>query len=310
MTEPSLACRLEHETAGGIIGSWAVEVRQGRFMGLHAQWPAPAGDRGVCAGAAERSGSRREGSARAVQGSMRRVAITEPVDAALVIGSMQPIDTVDQAAVGKLGATVVRRRSGGGAVFVAPGAQLWIDFFVPQDDPLAGDLVRSACDVGRMWVEAIEAPAGRVRSSAAYPAPAIPALSAVPAVPAYPASAGSVASEAPPLEIFRGRADRQGWGRLACFASPGPGEVLAGGRKVVGMAGRRTRHGTWFQTMAPIEWDPTRVPACLMLTAHERIDLAGELESSVTPLPGIADPVAVLGAFLWNLQHSCPGKSR
>ena len=38
-----------------------------------------------------------------------------------------------------------------------------------------------------------------------------------------------------------------GWCPLVCFAGVGPGEVLAGGRKLVGISQRRTRAGARFQ---------------------------------------------------------------
>ena len=41
-----------------------------------------------------------------------------------------------KSALAAAGVELVRRRSGGGAVYLAPGEQLWIDAWVPRDDAL------------------------------------------------------------------------------------------------------------------------------------------------------------------------------
>ncbi len=51
---------------------------------------------------------------------------------------------------------LVRRRGGGGAVYLAPGNHLWLDAWVPRDDPLwSPDVSVAAAWVGRWWVEAL-----------------------------------------------------------------------------------------------------------------------------------------------------------
>ena len=49
------------------------------------------------------------------------------------------------------------------------------------------------------------------------------------------------------------------WCRQICFAGIGPGEVTVDGRKVVGLAQRRTRAGALFQCAALLRWDPAEM---------------------------------------------------
>ena len=51
------------------------------------------------------------------------------------------------------------------------------------------------------------------------------------------------------LEVHRGGMLDSAWSDLVCFAGIGPGEVLIGGRKLVGLSQRRTRHGLRMQGM-------------------------------------------------------------
>src|SRR5262245_17418784 len=76
---------------------------------------------------------------------------------ALVLGSGQPDSDVDAGAVAAAGVEIVRRRSGGGAVLVAPGGLLWVDLVVPAGDPLwQADVGRAAWWVGASWAAALE----------------------------------------------------------------------------------------------------------------------------------------------------------
>lgn len=141
--------------------------------------------------------------------------VTQP---ALVLGSTQAVPAGPGSCSGDL--EVVRRRSGGGAVLLRPGAVVWADVFVP-----AGD-VRWDRDVGRAfgWL-------GHVWAGA---------LGAL--------GVGEVAVHTGPLV-------RTPWSAAVCFAGLGPGEVTAGGRKVVGISQRRARSGALFQCAALLHWD-------------------------------------------------------
>lgn len=145
---------------------------------------------------------------------VRTVRVHAPAGPALVLGSTQRGD-----AVGTLGpgVEVARRRSGGGAVWLAPGEQVWVDLVIPAGDPLWDDDVgRAAHWVGESWARAV----------------------------------GPVAS------VWRGSMEGRSTGAVACFAGLGPGEVVLDGHKVVGISQRRTSRLARFQCVAYLRWDP------------------------------------------------------
>lgn len=161
---------------------------------------------------------------------------------ALVLGSSQPEHVVDRARATAEGVDVVRRRSGGGAVLLEPGASAWIDLVLPAADPLwDDDVVRAASWVGE----------------------------------AFRAALADLGVEA---QVHAGRLVTGRWGELVCFAGRGPGEVLVGPRKVVGLSQRRTRLAARFQCLVIPSWDPGRLLSLLALSEadHEaaRADLA------------------------------------
>ncbi len=159
---------------------------------------------------------------------VRRVWVLAPTRPAVVLGSTQRDDVVDHAAAAAVGVDVARRRSGGGAVWVAPGDPLWIDVLVPRGDPLWDD------DVGRSFL-----PVG-----AAF-ARALGALGV------------------PDATVHQGALRCTPHSRLVCFAGTGTGEVLVGERKLVGISQRRTRAGARFQCAIPRRWDPEPLRAVL-----------------------------------------------
>ena len=60
--------------------------------------------------------------------------VCEPTSGALVLGSTQDGSSIDHRRCADSGLEVVRRRSGGAAVIVRPGAQVWLDVYVPKLD--------------------------------------------------------------------------------------------------------------------------------------------------------------------------------
>lgn len=172
---------------------------------------------------------------------------------ALVLGSAQSDAVVDAKPAAADGVTVARRRSGGGAVLVTPEDPVWIDVWLPAGDPLWNDDVGRAFDwLGQAWVTAL----GRV---------------GVTGVSAH--AEGFVACTR--------------WARLVCFGGVGTGEVVTSdGRKVVGLAQRRSRRGAWFHGAAFLHWDPARLLALLQLPAEERQAAAVDLERAVV---GVSD---------------------
>ena len=161
---------------------------------------------------------------------------------AIVLGSAQRIDHV---AVPD-GADLVRRRSGGGAVWLAPGGTLWVDVLLPRDDPLWDDDVsRSGLWLGDAWAAAL-------------------------------AGHGAV--------VHRGPMARGPHADAVCFAGLAPGEVTRGrgGPKLVGVSQRRSRHGARFQCVAYADWDPAPLATALGVPLDEVADAGagvGDLEA-------------------------------
>lgn len=166
---------------------------------------------------------------------MASVWFLEVEGAALVLGSTQAPVTVTDPAI-----EVVRRRSGGGAVLLAPGAVLWVDVVVPAGDPLwTADVGRSFWWLGEAWVQAL----------------------------------GMLGVE--DARWHDGPLVRSRWSEQVCFAGLGPGEVTLGGRKVVGMSSRRRRDAALFQCAALLEWDPSGLVSALGLGPDAHAELAG-----------------------------------
>lgn len=153
-------------------------------------------------------------------GPRRRVAVCEVTRPALVLGSTQAVDHVDWSRVAARRLDVARRSGGGGCVVVGPGDQAWFELWLPRDDVLwVDDVVKSFDWVGRAWLDAL----GQL---------------------------GIGDLELCPHAVMDGP-----WARKICFAGRGPGEVLAGGRKVVGLSQRRSRLGANFHIAALVNWD-------------------------------------------------------
>lgn len=165
---------------------------------------------------------------------------------AVALGSAQPAS--------HLGAVppdveVVRRRSGGGAVWLAPGEVLWVDLVIPRDDPLwDDDIGRATWWVGERWAAFVTEVTGRAATA------------------------------------HRGAMVRTEWSSRVCFAGLGPGEVLVDGFKVVGVSQRRTRDGARFQCAALVRWRPEALVDALDLTDAERADCFSTLADTAAGL--------------------------
>lgn len=195
--------------------------------------------------------------------AVRLVAVHEVDRPALVLGSTQDPAAADAAACAAAGVEVVRRRSGGGAVLLDPGQVLWVDVILPRGDPLWDDDVgRAAAWVGRAWVAAV---------AAADPAADMPV-------------------------VHEGALVRTPWSDLVCFAGLGPGEVVRGGRKVLGVSQRRTRAGARFQCACALGWDPARLAGLLALPATDQARLAADLTEVARPVAASAP--ALIAALL------------
>ena len=129
----------------------------------------------------------------------------------LVLGSSQGIDIL---APDVRETWPLRRRRGGGGVVLLQPDDLWIDWWIPADDPRwTPDTRLAAIAAGRWWCDALT-------------------------------DAGVEG-----MEVHEGGVEGDPAWRAVCFAGLGPGEVTLGGRKVVGVTQWRVREGTFLSTV-------------------------------------------------------------
>ncbi len=134
-----------------------------------------------------------------------------------------------------------------------PGALVWVDVVVPKGDPLwEDDVGRAFWWLGEVWAAAL-------------------------------ASVGVDGAE-----VNRAGLVPSPWSPKVCFAGLGSGEVTVAGRKVVGMAQRRTRHGALFQCALPLEWRPERLLDVLALSREERAAAEVALGDAVHAVTGVS----------------------
>lgn len=179
----------------------------------------------------------------------------------IVLGSSQSANLIDEERCRSSGVDVVRRRSGGGAVWLDED-MVWVDVFVPAGDSRwDADVGRSMWWIGETWAVALQ----NVGVSGA--------------------------------RVHRGALMRTAWSPLVCFAGLGAGEVCVGAGKTVGISQRRTRAGALMQCGLLRRWNPDALVDSL---AHLDDGQRGELRSAVaTAGVGVADRADLaLAAFL------------
>lgn len=183
---------------------------------------------------------------------------------ALVLGSAQPDTDVDAARLHDAGLDLVRRRSGGGAVLVVPGACTWVDLVIPAGHPLwEDDIGRAMHWVGALWQ----------RSLAAVGVESV---------------------------VHEGGMRPSEWSRRVCFAGLGPGEVVdPSGRKLVGVSQRRTRGAARFQTVAYHDDVIAEVLEVLAGDDAERERARVHLGAGTAVVP--STPAAVVAALVAHL---------
>jgi lipoate-protein ligase A len=202
----------------------------------------------------------------------RHLWILEPARPALVLGSTQSEAVADGDVLRERGIDLVRRRSGGGAVLLVPGRTLWADLVIPRSDPLwQEDVTASFRWLGHAWRRALAA-RGMIADVNG----------------ADPASSGPV--ETP-------------WSTLVCFAGVGSGEVLAGGRKVVGLSQRRTRSVARFQCVVELSPPAGGPDGGGGAAAGAGASLAVE---TVDLLAAPGDPAARAELRAWLWAHTAP----
>jgi lipoate-protein ligase A len=196
-----------------------------------------------------------------------RVAVVREVaHPTLVLGSTQSADLVSPFTLRERSVELVRRRGGGGAVYLEPGRYLWLDAWIPRDDALwAHDVSGAAEWVGQWWIDAF---AG--------------------------VGVGVGAGYASVLSVHTGRSEPGALGDLVCFAGRGPGEVFFDDRKVVGLSQWRCREGALFSSCAYLEWDPEPLLELLSFDDLARIELGDELRDVAVGVDTLSQSVTVL----------------
>ena len=162
---------------------------------------------------------------------------------AMVLGSRQNESLLNGDLCGRDGIEVVRRRSGGGIVFLAPGEHVWLDVVVPRGDVLwSNDVAQASWWLGDVWVQTLNA-LGKNNVSVHHE---------------------SLSSDQ--------------WGDLLCFAGVGPGEVVQRNdeslSKLVGISQRRTRDYARFQCTIYSKWNPRDVEMYVMNTPGNLSEIA------------------------------------
>jgi len=211
-----------------------------------------------------------EGVAASGRPALRWYVVSER---ALILGASQRPLAVDIDACRAAGVAVYQRSAGGATVLVDPD-MLGLDVALPPDDPLlARDLTASYRPFGEAWRAAL-------RSLG---------------VPAATVSVDEARASA------RDTSEAARLARLACFGGLSPYEVTVDGRKVVGLAQVRRRHGALFQTAVQLHWDAPRVAGLLALPATERPALVAALGDRVAGLDEVAprrvSPREIAAAF-------------
>ncbi len=178
------------------------------------------------------------------------VVIERVLDEPLVVlGSSQPDELIARDAT----IDVVRRRGGGGAVFVDPKQTIWIDLWLPAASSLVRDVRGLLIGVGE-HLRSVLASRGVDGLRIVEPT-------------------GQVAQS------------------VACFAALGFGELVdSTGRKLLGLTAWRSRDGALVQSAVYRARDH-RLPEILSLDDTERTALGRVLDDEVTDLRSLAPPL-------------------
>ena len=191
----------------------------------------------------------------------------------LVLGSTQPTELVGRVAMRERRVELARRRGGGGAVYLGPGEQLWLDAWIPRDDPLwVVDVSAAAEWVGAWWLMAL----------------------------------AHVGLGEQGFEVHVGRSVPGDLGDLVCFAGRGPGEVFQGARKVVGLSQWRAREGALFSSCAYLRWDPVPLLGLMDVDEVGKEELARDLGPMAVGLAQLDPPAAGLDRVRAALLDSFP----
>jgi len=183
----------------------------------------------------------------------------------VVLGSSQPSTHLDAQACARAGVEVVRRRSGGGAVWLEPGECTWVDVIVPVGHRFwTADVSSSAWWLGETWRDALHAMAADTMAADTTPA----------------------------ASVHRGPMVHTSWSSRVCFAGVGGGEVviadeqsLNGWAKLVGVSQRRTRTAARLQCVVYRRWSPQRLVDVLAAPLPGDVDDLARVTATVEASP-------------------------
>ena len=170
----------------------------------------------------------------------------------LVLGSSQSLDVLDK---DRLGSLVIRRRRGGGGLVLLQPDDLWVDWWIPQNDHRwSHDVHVSSIGAGSWWREALN-----------------PYVKGV-------------------VSLHEGSLEGDPALRVICFAGRGPGEVFVQEKKAVGVTQWRVREGTFISTVIHAHASTGVVD----LLREVPVGITEALDHHVISSLGIHDPEEIL----------------
>ncbi len=198
----------------------------------------------------------------------RNIWRINPTAPALVLGSAQNPAVVDALALRADGIELVKRRTGGGIVYLHPKHFLWLDITIPATDPLfKKDTTKASLWLGELLSDTL--------------------------------LEFKIAAE-----VYRGAYTAGAAKGLVCFSSRAPGELLVDSAKILGISQRHTKYGIWFQTLLLFQWDSNLFLQYLRLSIEQRQALKADLDKSAGTVK--LNPDSFVQVFLSRITARYP----